>query len=165
MNRELEGLFLRLMALEDEEVLGTLAVVMSETLEPGSTLIELLGRELDVAMASVWQVEDGLLDIIRDREVMGLILADVAGRDVAEANAKATAKVQRGIVRDCLAGSNGRAKVEGWVPRWMQFPPSAYTTRGGVGSVDRVAQADALLAQVVAEPTEQAEAQPERQAA
>ena len=39
-----EGLFLRLMALEDEAVLGILAVVMAETLEPGTTLIELLGR-------------------------------------------------------------------------------------------------------------------------
>lgn len=164
-DRELESLFLRLMSLADEAVLGILAVVMGETLEPGSTLIELLGRELDVTMALIWQADDGLLDLIRDREVMGHILADVAGRDVAEANAKATAKVQRGIVRDCLTGSNGRAKVEGWVPRWMQFPPSAYTMRGGVGSVDRAAQADVLRAQVEAEPTEHAESEPERQAA
>ena len=66
-DRELEGLFLQLMALEDEAVLGILAVVMGETLEPGSTLIELLGRELDIAMASVWQADGGLLDLIRDK--------------------------------------------------------------------------------------------------
>lgn len=28
-------------------------------------------------------------------------------------------------------------KVDGWVPRWMAFPPSVYTDRGGVGSVER----------------------------
>jgi ParB family chromosome partitioning protein len=63
------------------------------------------------------------------------------------------------------AAGNGRAKVEGWVPRWMQFPPSAYTTRGGVGSVNRAGEADALLAQVESESKKPTEAEPERQAA
>jgi len=35
------------------------------------------------------------------------------------------------VIDDYLTGSNGRAKVEHWVPRWMAFPPSAYTERGG----------------------------------
>ena len=39
------------------------------------------------------------------------------------------------IAAEHLAGEGGRAKVEGWVPRWMAFPPSAYTARGGVGAV------------------------------
>ncbi|MBN9990895.1 hypothetical protein JND45_16295, partial [Listeria monocytogenes] len=46
-------------------------------------------------------------------------------------------KVKRQIIRDCLTGANGRAKVEGWVPRWMAFPPAAYTLRGGVQTVSR----------------------------
>jgi ParB family transcriptional regulator, chromosome partitioning protein len=45
--------------------------------------------------------------------------------------------VKRGIVRDCLTGENGRAKVEGWVPKWMAFPPAAYTVRAGVPTVAR----------------------------
>jgi len=63
------------------------------------------------------------------------VLSEVAGNTAATANAKATGKVKRGIIRDCLTGANGRAKVERWVPRWMAFPPSAYTARGGVPSV------------------------------
>ncbi|NKJ01299.1 hypothetical protein [Novosphingobium sp. SG707] len=39
------------------------------------------------------------------------------------------------IIRNHLNGAEGREKREGWVPRWMTFPPSAYTTRGGVGTV------------------------------
>ena len=39
------------------------------------------------------------------------------------------------IITDHLSGNDGRAKVERWVPHWMQFPPSAYTARGGVGTV------------------------------
>jgi len=71
-----------------------------------------------------------------------------------EANAGATAKVQRGILVDCLTGSNGRAKIEGWLPRWFAFPPSAYTERGGVGCVKRSEGIAFLLApvEVDAEP-------------
>lgn len=136
-DRELLPLYLRLLDLDDVMVLGILAIVMGETLEVGSTLIELLGAQLGVDMAACWQADDALLDLIRDREVMGHVLADVAGEEAASGNAGATAKVQRQIVRDCLAGTNGRDKRTGWVPRWMAFPPSAYTQRGGVGSAER----------------------------
>jgi len=135
--QDIACLLLRLMRLADHEVMAVLGVVMGETLAVGSGLVELLGQHLSIDMASVWQADDALLDSIRDRGVMGHILAEVAGEIVAVENAKATTKVQRGIVRDCLIGSNGRAKREGWVPRWMTFPPSAYTPRGGVGSVER----------------------------
>jgi ParB family transcriptional regulator, chromosome partitioning protein len=44
--------------------------------------------------------------------------------------------VQRQIIRDCLAGANGRAKVEHWLPRWMAFPPASYTDREGFRPVE-----------------------------
>jgi len=137
-------LMLRLIGLADHDVMAVLAVVMGETLAVGTGLVELLGRHTDIDMASIWQADDALLDNIRDREVLGHILAEVAGETVAAENSKATTKVQRGIVRDCLTGSKGREKREGWVPRWMVFPASAYTTRGGVGSVERAERIAAL---------------------
>ena len=51
--------------------------------------------------------------------------------------------MQKAIIRDHLDGANGRAKVERWVPRWMAFPPAAYTARGGVGTVAAHAKAQA----------------------
>lgn len=63
------------------------------------------------------------------------MIAELAGSEVASANAGEKAKGLKAILRDCLSGENGRTKVEGWVPRWMAFPPSAYTGRGGVGTV------------------------------
>ena len=131
------GLFVRLLELTDSAVRDVLAIVMAETLEAGSALIELLGVHLGVEMRGVWEADDALLDLIRDREVLGCVLSDVAGAGVATANAGATGKVKRQIIRDCLTGANGRAKVEGWVPRWMAFPPAAYTLRGGVQTVSR----------------------------
>ncbi|MGK2910481.1 MAG: ParB/RepB/Spo0J family partition protein [Sphingobium sp.] len=164
-DRDINALFAQLLTMDDATVMSILAVVMAETLEPGSVMIETLGRELDVTMTSVWQPDNTLLDLIRDREVMNHILADVAGPDLAQAHAKATVKVQRGIVHDGLTGSNGRAKVEGWVPRWMQFPPSAYTTRGGVGSVDRSLGISTREDQWQHDTELAAEAEPDRQAA
>jgi ParB family chromosome partitioning protein len=46
-------------------------------------------------------------------------------------------KVVKTIIRGHLEGADGREKREGWVPRWMAFPPAAYTARGGVGTVDQ----------------------------
>ena len=144
------GLFARLLPLPDAALRDVLAIVMAETLEAGSPLIELLGTLLSVDMASVWQPDDALLDLIRDREVLGAVLSHVAGEGVATANEAATGKVKRQIIRDCLTGENGRSKVEHWVPRWMAFPPSAYTERGGVATVTRAAQ----IGDLALEPTQ-----------
>jgi ParB family chromosome partitioning protein len=131
------GLFVRLLQLPDPALLDVAAIVMGETLEAGSALIEVLGPLLGTDMARVWQADDALLDLIRDREVIGCVLADVAGETVASANEAETGKVKRGIIRDCLTGANGRTKIEGWVPKWMAFPPATYTARGGVPTVAR----------------------------
>lgn len=149
----LAGLFLRLLELPDPALFDVAAVVMGETLQAGSALIEVLGPLLGTDMAKVWTADDTLLDMIRDREVLGAVLRDVAGDTVAKANEGATGKVKRRIVRDCLTG-NGRAKVEGWVPKWMAFPPAAYTERGGVPTVTRAAQVASLSA--APEPLRQA---------
>jgi ParB family chromosome partitioning protein len=149
----LAGLFLRLLELPDPALFDVAAVVMGETLQAGSALIEVLGPLLGTDMAKIWTADDTLLDMIRDREVLGAMLHDVAGETVAKANETATGKVKRRIVRDCLTG-NGRAKVEGWVPKWMAFPPAAYTGRGGVPTVTRAAKVASLSA--APEPLRQA---------
>lgn len=142
----ISGLFVRLLELPDDAVLDALAIVMAETLEAGTPLMETLGRHLAVDMINSFAVDEALLDLIRDREVLDAMLAEVAGQQVADANAKVTGKVKRQIIADCLNGTNGRAKVEQFVPRWMTFPPSAYTTRGGVATVSRAAALEGLFA-------------------
>jgi ParB family chromosome partitioning protein len=158
----ISGLFMRLLALPDEAILEALAIVMAETLEAGTALIETLGRHLQIDMADAFEADDALLGLIKDREVLDGMVAEVAGREAAEANAKATGKVKRQIVADCLAGANGRMKVERFVPRWMAFPPSAYTQRGGVATVSRAATVEQLFAPV-AEPEAASEAGAEAQ--
>jgi ParB family transcriptional regulator, chromosome partitioning protein len=142
----ISGLFLRLLALTDEAVIDALAVVVAETLESGTALIETLGQQLQVDVAEAYKVDGALLDLIKDREVLNALVAEVAGQQAAEANAKATGRVKRQIIADCLSGTNGRAKVESFVPRWMTFPPADYTQRGGVATVSRAAAVEGLFA-------------------
>jgi len=140
------GLFLHLCTLSHMEVLDILAIVMGETLDVGTSLIEALGVHLGIDMADHWAADAALLDGIRDKAVLNAMLAEVAGTSVADANRDATGKVQRQIIADCLAGTNGRAKVERLVPRWMAFPPSAYGEQGHVPTAGRWAGIEGLFA-------------------
>lgn len=128
-------LFVRLLALDDVTVMRVIALAMGEALEAGSAEVEGLSLHLGLDMRDHWQADEAFIDLLRDREVLTAMIADVAGSDVAEANRTEKVKAQKAILRDCLAGANGRAKAEGWVPRWMQVPPSHYTERGGAGTV------------------------------
>ena len=131
------GLFTRLLVLSDEAVMGTLSIVMGETLAVGSAEVDMLGQLLGTDMRTSWQDDAVLPDLIRDKQLLSAIIGEVAGAEVAEANADATAKVQRGILVDCFTGSNGREKVADWLPKWFAFPPTGYTERGGIGCVER----------------------------
>ena len=128
-------LFHRLLELPDAVVLDIVAVVMGETLAVGSAAVDALGSHLAVDMADWWEADACLFELVRDREVAGALLVEIAGEVVARSHEGEKAKTLKTIARDHLQGENGRARVERWVPRWMRFPPSAYTERGGVGSV------------------------------
>jgi ParB family transcriptional regulator, chromosome partitioning protein len=143
------GVFLRLIALSDEDVTRIIAVVIGETLAAGSPAVEAVGSEIGITMADWWQADDAMFSLLRDREVLGRMVGEVAGETVASANSGAKANTLKRIIADHLAGNDGREKVERWVPRWMQFPPSAYTERGGVGTVAAYDKVMAARDQVV----------------
>jgi len=151
----LAALFQRLLDLPDRAVMDVIAIVMGETLSAGSAAVEAVGLHIGIDMAA-WRIaDDAFFAGLRDKEVLTALVAEVGGSEVSGANAKEKGATLKAIVRDHLDGSNGRAKVEGWVPRWMAFPPAAYTERGGVGAV---------FAHSKAAPQE-AEEEPQRKAA
>lgn len=140
-DKRLCALFARLLELGDAELLDVVAVVMGETLAAGTPAIEATGREIGVAMPQWWQADEAFFDTLRDREVLLAMLAEVAGEGIAAANAAEKTKTIKAIIADHLQGGNGRERCEGWVPRWMVFPPSSYTERGGVETVHAYARA------------------------
>jgi ParB family transcriptional regulator, chromosome partitioning protein len=150
-NCGMTALFQRLLELPDGVVMEVLGVVMAETLASGTSLIETIGSELGVAMADYWVADDAFYSLIRDREVMTEMLRELGGDVTASAHAGEKGKIIKGVIADYVTGGNGRTKVERWVPRWMAFPPSAYTTRGGVATVTAANRAKWLAEPVEAE--------------
>ena len=153
-------LFARLLELPDPVVLEIVAIVMGETLQAGSEAVEMIGLHLGTDMRQHWSADAAFFDQLRDREVLLAIVGEVAGPEVAAANAGEKGKALKAIIADCLEGTNGRAKAEPWVPQWMAFPPSAYTTRGGVGSVQSARRVAHELAAPAAPEPEAEDAQP-----
>ncbi|RJF93327.1 ParB/RepB/Spo0J family partition protein [Sphingomonas cavernae] len=151
----LAPLFKRLLDLPDRAVMDVIAIVIGETLFAGSAAVEAVGLHIGIDMASWWNADNAFFDGLRDKEVLTALVAEVSGAEVAAANAKEKSATLKAIIRDHLDGTNGRTKVEGWVPKWMTFPPAAYTARGGVGTVAAHGE--------IAAP--EAEEEPQRQAA
>jgi ParB family chromosome partitioning protein len=118
--------FARLLALSDDEVLRVAAYVMAETLAAGSAVVEALGVHLKVEPRGEWQPDATFFDLIREKATVNAMLVEVAGKQVANGNLAERAKTQKQIIRDCLDGTNGRAKVEAWLPGWMAFPFRGY---------------------------------------
>lgn len=135
----------RLMQLDDDQIMQVMALVMAETLAIGSEAVEYLGEHLAVDMADQWQADEAFFALLRDKEVMAALLAEVGGEAVASANAAETGATLKGLIADHLTGANKRPKAERWVPRWMAFPPAAYTERGGVPMVAAAQRTEWLI--------------------
>jgi ParB family transcriptional regulator, chromosome partitioning protein len=153
----LVGLFRRLLELPDPCVLDIIAIVIGESLAAGSAAVEAVGVEIGIDMADHWHADDAFFALLRDRDVLTHIVAEVAGESAASANASEKAKTMKTVIADALEGQNGRAKVERWVPRWMTFPPAAYTNRGGVGTMHAAAIAAAASEETGKDVAETAE--------
>ena len=128
--------FAKLLSLSDEDVLRIAACVMAETLEAGGAVVEAVGNHLAVDTRRHWQPDDAFFDLIRDKVVINALLAEVAGKAVADANVAEKTRTQKQTIRDCLNGANGRDKVEGWLPGWMAFPVRPVTATGTLGTAE-----------------------------
>lgn len=122
------ALFQRLLEMTDDDLAAVAAVLLGETLEAGSSVVDGIGSYLAIDMTSLWQADQAFFDLLRDRQVLTALVGELAGPEAAKANAGETGKVMKGIIRDCLAGENGRPKPEAWVPRWLRFPAESYRT-------------------------------------
>lgn len=130
-------LFARLLDLPDKDVLRVLTFVMAETLQAHTAEVEVLGHMLKVDMDDWWTPDDTFFDLLRDKPMINAMLAEIAGIKTAAGNITATAKAQKSVMKNCLAGKDGRKKVKAWKPRYMRFPMQTYTKRKGLPPVDQ----------------------------
>jgi len=141
----LVALFHRLLDLPDPAVMDVIAIVMGEGLAAGSAAVDAVAMRIGTDMADWWEADPAFFELARDKNVLTAMVAEVAGQTVADANAKETGKAMKKIIAHHVAGAEGRPRVERWVPKWLAFPPSHYTPRGGAGSVRAQAKVAAAL--------------------
>jgi ParB family chromosome partitioning protein len=132
----LASIFAQLLKLPEDDVLKLLALAIAETLSIGTAASELAGA-VTQATLNDWRPDDIFFDLLSGKDVVNAMLADIGSPAVAEANKDATAKVQKGIIKDFLRGENGRDRKADWLPPYFRFPPKAQTQRGGIAIVDK----------------------------
>ena len=125
-------IFARLLKINEIDVLTVLTYVMAESLEVGNAAVEALGNTLRVSLKDCWQPDAAFFDLLRDKQIINAMLAEIAGKAIADANIAETAKVQKGIIIDVLKGANGREVKPDWRPRWAAFPFGTYRSGDGI---------------------------------
>ena len=136
--------FVTLSKLSDDGVLRVLAVVMAETLQSGTAVVELLGQHLNVDMRDYWEPDDAFFDLLRNKAAVNAMVRHIGGKRVADGNVTVTTKAQKKIIRDFITG-DGRKQVKDWLPRYMEFPFKAYTKGGGGRLSDNTARIKSLV--------------------
>ena len=139
------AVFAQLLKLTDDEVMQVLAFAMAETLEAGTAVVEAVGVNTNTDMSNTWHPDDTFIALLAGKDVLHAILSELGGPSVADANKAETGKVQKGIIRDFITGSNGRSQIQNWHPAYARFPAAAYTDRGGTGSGDSWKKVAALF--------------------
>lgn len=81
-------------------------MVIAETLAAGSKTVDMLGRRLKVDMAELWEADDIFSELIRDRQLLAAILADVADR-----GRPPPTRVQRASFSRALSGTASPAPM------------------------------------------------------
>ncbi|MEL7470606.1 MAG: hypothetical protein AAFN27_19290 [Pseudomonadota bacterium] len=98
-------------------------------------MTDTLGTMMGTDMADHWTPDEAFFDLMRDKQAINAMLCEVSGKRVADCHVTSTAKAQRGIIRDVLNGTRKDGKQD-WQPRYMAFPMTAYTKRGGIDAID-----------------------------
>jgi ParB family transcriptional regulator, chromosome partitioning protein len=140
----LAHLFARFLKLPEDDILRLLALAMAETLACVTATAEAVAMTT-TATLNDWRPDDTFFDLLGGKDVVQAMLADIASPAVADGNRSETSKVQKGIIKDFLHGSNGREHKMDWLPPYFQFPPKVYTEHGHVSVVDKWNMAAELL--------------------
>lgn len=108
--------FQRLLKLKDADVGRIATFVMAETLAAGSDVVDAFGVHAKVETRDHWTPDQAFFDLLRDRDTVHAMLAEVSGKKAADKLVSAKLKDQRAALASAVATS------QGWCPGWMRFP-------------------------------------------
>ena len=130
-------IFARLITLEDGEILRIQAFCLAETLAVDSSEVEAIGILTAPDFGAYWSPDDAFFDILRDKPTINAMVKDIAGKSVADSAVTDTAKQQKQIIKNRMAGHGGKESNPDWLPRWAAFPAKPYKAVNGCAPAER----------------------------
>ena len=119
-------IFARLITLEDADVLRIQAFCLSETLAVDSPEVEAIGLLTTPNFGDYWSPDDAFFDILRDKPTINAMVKEIAGKSCADGAVTETAKLQKQILKNRMAGHGVETANPDWLPRWAAFPAKTY---------------------------------------
>ena len=119
-------IFARLITLEDADVLRIQAFCLCETLAFDSPEVEAVGLLTAPDFGDYWKPDDAFFDILRDKPTINAMVKEIAGKSCADGAVTDTAKLQKQIIKNRMAGHGVEKASPDWLPKWAAFPAKPY---------------------------------------
>ena len=119
-------IFARLITLEDADVLRVQAFCLCETLAVDSAEVEAIGLLTTPDFGDYWSPDDAFFNILRDKPTINAMVKEIAGKSCADGAVTDTAKLQKQIIKNRMAGHGVETASPDWLPRWAAFPAKPY---------------------------------------
>jgi len=119
-------IFARLITLEDADVLRVQAFCLCETLAVDSAEVEAIGLLTKPDFGDYWAPDDAFFDILRDKPTINAMVKEIAGKSCADGAVTDTAKLQKQIIKNRMAGHGVEKASPDWLPKWAAFPAKPY---------------------------------------
>ena len=124
-------IFARLLGLSDTEVFRIQAFCLAETLAVDSSEVEAIGLLTAPDFGAYWTPDEAFFSLLRDKPTIHAMVKEIAGKAVADGAVSDTAKVQKQIIKNRMAGHGVKEAKPDWRPKWAEFPAKPYKSVDG----------------------------------
>ncbi|MBL4853595.1 MAG: ParB N-terminal domain-containing protein [Robiginitomaculum sp.] len=149
----LNAVFATLLDLDDKSVLRIMTFCMAETLAANSGAVEAVGVLTGADFGNYWSPDEAFFDILRDKGVVNQMVADIAGKSTTQGCVTDTAKNQKQIIKNRMAGHGVDEASPDWLPRWAAFPAIHYRETSGCPPAQNWKRIAKLFNKRTAKPT------------
>ena len=112
-------IFARLARLSEANLARVAAFVMAETLAVGSAAVDTVGVGAGLKPRDHWSPDETFYGLLRDRDAVNGMLAEVAGKKQADKSLTTKVKEQKAMLAKLVL------ERPDWAPGWMRFPATA----------------------------------------
>jgi ParB family chromosome partitioning protein len=109
-------IFARLARLSEANLARVAAFVMAETLAVGSAAVDTVGVGAGLKPRDHWSPDETFYGLLRDRDAVNGMLAEVAGKKQADKSLTTKVKDQKAMLAKLVL------ERPDWAPGWMRFP-------------------------------------------